>query len=58
MFEFIIHYKDGSSTRWEFASQEEMFQAVLDHSEQPRNISELWAEFGPVVELGNIGGGE
>ena len=51
MFEFIIHYRDGSEASWQFATEQEMFDFLINHNEQPHDIREDYCEFGRVSEF-------
>lgn len=58
MFEFIIHYRDGSEANYRFQTEQEMFEFLMDHNEKPHDLREDYCEFGRVVDWDNIGGGE
>ena len=54
MFEFIIHYKDGSSTRTTYDTIEALNEMVVSSTEAHqanRNISVSFMEWGPVIEF-------
>ena len=54
MFEFIIHYKDGTDFRQVFDTHEEYWEHLTDFAmtqEATPDISIRYAEWGPVVQF-------
>lgn len=54
MYEIIIHYKNGTKVRQEFATHEEYWASLADFAmtqEETPDISIAWAEFGEVLQF-------